>query len=68
MNFTAEQLTQLAFPILTAAQIAQLRPFGEERETRAGAVIVEVDSSHVAMISQPQAVTDLILSALGTIG
>ncbi len=35
---------------------------------RAGAVIVEVDASHVAMISQPQATTDLILSALGTIG
>lgn len=35
---------------------------------RAGAVIAEVDSSHVAMISQPQAATDLILSALGTIG
>jgi pimeloyl-ACP methyl ester carboxylesterase len=35
---------------------------------RAGAVIVEVDSSHVAMISQPRATTDLILSALGTIG
>ena len=35
---------------------------------RAGAVIVEVDASHVAMISQPQAVTDLIVSALGTIG
>jgi pimeloyl-ACP methyl ester carboxylesterase len=35
---------------------------------RVGAVTVEVDSSHVAMMSQPQAVTDLILSALGTIG
>jgi hypothetical protein len=28
----------------------------------------EVDASHVAMISQPQATADLILSALGTIG
>ena len=35
---------------------------------RAGAVIVEADTSHVAMISQPRAVTDLIVSALGTIG
>ncbi len=35
---------------------------------RAGAVVVEVDASHVAMISQPQAVADLIVSALGTIG
>lgn len=35
---------------------------------RAGAVIAEVDASHVAMISQPQAATGLILSALGTIG
>ena len=44
-------------------------PSGERfMAERAGAVIVEVDASHVAMISQPQAVTDLILSALGTIG
>jgi pimeloyl-ACP methyl ester carboxylesterase len=44
-------------------------PSGERfMAERAGAVIVEIDSSHVAMISQPQAVTDLILSALGTIG
>jgi pimeloyl-ACP methyl ester carboxylesterase len=31
---------------------------------RAGAEIVEVDASHVVMVSQPQAVTDLILKAL----
>jgi len=44
-------------------------PSGERfMAERAGAVIVEVDASHVAMISQPQATTDLILSALGTIG
>jgi hypothetical protein len=35
---------------------------------RAGAVIAEVDASHVAMISQPEATADLILSALGTVG
>jgi pimeloyl-ACP methyl ester carboxylesterase len=35
---------------------------------RAGAVIAEVDASHVAMISQPQAVADLILSSLGSVG
>ena len=34
---------------------------------RAGAVITEVDSSHVAMMSQPQAVTDLIVAALGSL-
>lgn len=44
-------------------------PTGERSMAeRAGTVIVEVDSSHVPMISQPQAVADLILSALGTIG
>lgn len=44
-------------------------PSGERfMAERAGSVIVEVDSSHVAMISQPQAVADLIVSALGTIG
>jgi hypothetical protein len=31
---------------------------------RAGADIVEVEASHVVMVSQPQAVTDLILKAL----
>jgi hypothetical protein len=30
---------------------------------RAGADIVEVEGSHVIMVSQPQAVTDLILKA-----
>ena len=35
---------------------------------RAGADIVEVDASHVVMISQPQAVTDLILKALHAVG
>jgi hypothetical protein len=31
---------------------------------RAGATITEVEGSHVIMISQPQAVTDVILSAV----
>ena len=31
---------------------------------RAGADILEVDGSHVIMISQPQVVTDVILKAL----
>jgi pimeloyl-ACP methyl ester carboxylesterase len=31
---------------------------------RAGATITEVDASHVVMISQPQEVADVILSAL----
>jgi hypothetical protein len=32
---------------------------------RMGAHTVEIDSSHVAMISHPDAVTNLILSAAG---
>ncbi len=35
---------------------------------RAGAITVEVDASHVVMISQPEVVADTIRSALGTIG
>jgi pimeloyl-ACP methyl ester carboxylesterase len=35
---------------------------------RAGAAITEVDGSHVIMISQPQAVTDVILKALEATG
>jgi len=31
---------------------------------RAGATITELEGSHVIMISQPQVVTDVILSAL----
>jgi pimeloyl-ACP methyl ester carboxylesterase len=44
-------------------------PAGERfMAERAGAEIVEVDASHVAMTSHPQATTDLILSTLGTMG
>ena len=35
---------------------------------RAGATITEVEGSHVIMISQPQVVTDVILSAVAAIG
>ena len=35
---------------------------------RSGAEIVELDSSHVAMISQPQAVADVILKAAAAVG
>ncbi len=43
-------------------------PSGERfMAERAGAIITEVDASHVAMMSQPQAVADLIRSALGSL-
>jgi pimeloyl-ACP methyl ester carboxylesterase len=35
---------------------------------RAGAKITELEGSHVIMISQPQAVTDVILEAVATVG
>ncbi len=35
---------------------------------RAGAEITEVEGSRVIMISQPQAVTDVILKALAAVG
>jgi len=35
--------------------------------TRAGAKITEVDASHVVMVSQPQAVTDVIMEALAAV-
>ncbi len=34
---------------------------------RAGATIVEIEASHVVMISQPQAVTDVIMTALAAV-
>jgi len=35
---------------------------------RAGAKITEIEGSHVIMVSQPQAVTDVIMDALATVG
>ena len=35
---------------------------------RAGAKITEVEGSHVIIVSQPQAVTDVILSAVAAVG
>jgi pimeloyl-ACP methyl ester carboxylesterase len=35
---------------------------------RAGATITEVEGSHVVMVSQPQAVTDVILEAVASVG
>ncbi len=35
---------------------------------RAGAEITEVEGSHVIMISQPDAVTDVILKAIAAVG
>jgi hypothetical protein len=35
---------------------------------RARATITEVDGSHVIMISQPQAVADVILTAVASVG
>jgi len=35
---------------------------------RAGATITEAEGSHVIMVSQPQAVTDVILEAVATVG
>ena len=35
---------------------------------RAGATIIEVEGSHVIMVSQPRAVTDVILTAVAAVG
>ena len=35
---------------------------------RAGATITEVDASHVVMVSQPEAVTDVIMDAVAAVG
>jgi pimeloyl-ACP methyl ester carboxylesterase len=47
----------------TAAGADVIRSMAE----RAGAVITEVEGSHVIMMSQPQAVTDVILSAIAAV-
>ena len=35
---------------------------------RSGAEVTEIDASHVVMISQPQAVADVILTAVAAVG
>jgi hypothetical protein len=35
---------------------------------RAGATITEVEASHVVMVSQPEAVVDVILTAVAAVG
>ena len=35
---------------------------------RAGATITDLEGSHVIMISQPEAVTDVIMQALAEVG
>ena len=47
-----------------AAGADVIRSMGE----RAGATITEVEGSHVIMVSQPQAVTDVILEAVAAVG
>jgi pimeloyl-ACP methyl ester carboxylesterase len=48
----------------TAAGADVIRSMAE----RAGSAITEVEGSHVIMISQPQAVTDVILKAIASVG
>jgi pimeloyl-ACP methyl ester carboxylesterase len=48
----------------TAAGADVIRSMAE----RAGSSITEVDGSHVIMISQPEAVTDVILKAIASVG
>jgi hypothetical protein len=43
---------------------ATQRPVAESMAERAGATITEVEGSHVIMMSQPQVVADVILTAL----
>jgi pimeloyl-ACP methyl ester carboxylesterase len=55
--------TVLATPDLAAGSDL-IRSMAE----RAGATITEVEASHVVMVSQPQAVTDVILEAVAKVG
>ena len=53
--------------VATADKAAGTDVIRSEAE-RAGATITEVEGSHVIMISQPQAVTDVILEAVAAVG
>ena len=50
MSLAQDQLERQAFPVLSEAQIALLRPFGEVRRTRAGDVLFEVGDAGYSMV------------------
>jgi pimeloyl-ACP methyl ester carboxylesterase len=58
-NGVIERLQQQGYTVIAPAADYVVRSMAQ----RAGADIVEVEGSHVIMISQPQAVTDHILKA-----
>lgn len=56
--------TRPAWSIVATGDKAVGSDVARSMAERAGATITEIDASHVVMISQPQAVTDVIMTAL----
>ena len=66
MGLSTEELRRQAFPILTDAQIALLRPYGEERATKPGDVLFEVGDSEYPLVVILEGSTAVIDRSSGT--
>jgi type II secretory pathway component GspD/PulD (secretin) len=51
----------------TIESATEIRPMIRSMAERAGATITEVEGSHVIMVSQPDAVVDVILTAAAAV-
>jgi thioredoxin reductase (NADPH) len=63
---TQARLEEQAFPVLTPAQVALLRPFGDERATRAGDVLFEVGDAGYHLVVVLAGETAIVERSEGT--
>jgi len=61
-----EEMRRQAFPVLTSAQISLLKPFGEQRATRAGDIIFEAGHGRPSLVVVLAGRTEIIDRTDGT--
>jgi thioredoxin reductase (NADPH) len=66
MSIAIDQLTRQAFPVLDDGTIALLRPFGEQRATRAGDVIFEAGRERPSLVVVLTGQTEVVDRSDGT--
>jgi len=66
MSVAADELVRQAFPVLGQEEIALLRPFGEERVTRAGDVIFEAGQDQPSLVVVLAGRTEIVDRTDGT--
>src|SRR5215211_5655723 len=66
MIFPTDELTRRAFPVLAGREIALLRPFGEQRVTRAGDVIFEAGKAPPSLVVMLAGRTEVVDRTDGT--